>query len=160
MKMTQVSSAPAGEHHRPQKGHGQPAVDPPSGSRLNPPTEIFKQLLTIPQRPLRSSLNRQRKQGRLQALQCLSHLRALWPRTNIHTHIRYSKTEPPRTSCTIAAYPIPISHLLVHTCARAAEKWAPGVRSGVIHHAASGRSVDIRKGTRSAAIVIESPCLF
>lgn len=72
-------------------------------------------------------------------------------------HTRASRKPSPLH---LARHPTLISHLLVHTCAQAAEKWTPGVRSGVIHHAASGRRVDIRKGTRSAAIVIESPCLF
>ncbi len=77
--------------------------------------------------------------------------------TRKHTHARaLLENRAPNTS----HYPTLISHLLVHTCAQATEKWTPGVRSGVIHHAASGRRVDIRKGTRSAAIVIESPCLF
>lgn len=122
----------------------------------NPPSKSFKQLLTIPQHLHCSTLNRQCEQGRLRALHCLSHLRGLWPRTQTRAHASRKKKSPLH----LARHPTLISHLLVHTCAQAAEKWTPGVRSGVIHHAASGRRVDIRKGTRSAAIVIESPCLF
>lgn len=152
----QVSSPPdraAGEHHTSCSR----AVEPPNGTVPKPPSKSFKQLLTIPQHLRCSSLNRQCKQGRLWALHCLSHLRGLWPRTQTHTHARaLLENRAPYTS----HHPTLISHLLVHTCAQATEKWTPGVRSGVIHHAASGRRVDIRKGTRSAAIVIESPCLF
>ncbi len=136
----QVSSPPdraAGEHHTSCSR----AVEPPNGTVPKPRLKALNNCLqfhSVYAAPLSTGSASKDVCGL--STVCLIFL-ASGPARK-HTHARaLLENRAPNTS----HYPTLISHLLVHTCAQATEKWTPGVRSGVIHHAASGRRVDIRK---------------